>query len=85
MVEDTGIVVDPESPKALAEAINLVLSEHPQLRAAAGQRARELVSQKYNLQMATSLYRALWAHSEPAMSFVPTVPIELSTEKWATA
>jgi glycosyltransferase involved in cell wall biosynthesis len=91
MVEDTGIVVAPESPKALAEAINLVLSEHPQIRAAAGQRARELVSQKYNLQMATNLYRTLWAHSEPATSFVepatsfvPTAPIELS-EKWATA
>jgi glycosyltransferase involved in cell wall biosynthesis len=86
IVEDTGVVVAPEDPEALASAINAVLLERPEQRISAGRRARELISRKHNLQDAADLYRGLWHRPGEPIVVTPSLrdaSVELS-ESFAT-
>jgi glycosyltransferase involved in cell wall biosynthesis len=47
MIGDCGILVDPESPSAIAEAIEKLLDD-VELREQLGRRARERAEQTYN-------------------------------------
>jgi glycosyltransferase involved in cell wall biosynthesis len=60
LVGDSGLVVPPCNPEALAAAINALLAESPQTRAGRGRRARETVRQNYGLQSAIQQYQRVW-------------------------
>ena len=54
-----GLLVDPTSPHAIAEAINWLL-EHPQEAEAMGRRGREAVEQRYNWENESKTLLALY-------------------------
>ena len=60
IVGETGHVVPPRSPEALAQAILTLVSDAP-LRARLGAAARRRVLESFNLATAVARYEALWA------------------------
>ena len=57
--EQTGLLVPPDDPAALAEAI-VRLAEDPALARALGQRARDLVSERFDPRRSGLLLRELF-------------------------
>lgn len=61
---DTGVVVPPRDPAALAAAIRTILDELPAQRTARGLRARERIASLYSLDRAVAAFDALHASGE---------------------
>lgn len=61
VVENTGRVVPPSDPSALAEAMFELIAMQPEERAALGQRARERVLAKFTLQKMVDAYQDIYA------------------------
>lgn len=78
IVGDTGRVVPPKNPAALADAWHELLTLPPSLRAQLGLAARRRIEERFSLTSAVAkyeeLYRELAARSGPAM------PLEASSE-----
>jgi glycosyltransferase involved in cell wall biosynthesis len=70
LVADTGPVVPPSNPDALAEAILFVLALSPADRKAAGQGARNRIRELFSIRSVAERYQALW--DEVAIEGVPT-------------
>jgi glycosyltransferase involved in cell wall biosynthesis len=60
LVADTGLVVPPRDPEALAAAIEALISEGPEIRAERGRRARALIRQTHSFKRSAELYQQLW-------------------------
>ncbi|MFN0172149.1 MAG: glycosyltransferase [Bryobacteraceae bacterium] len=63
---ETGVVVPPGNPEALAAAMNRLLAADPAARREAGLAARARIAEVFSLDQATSAYAALY-ESRPAM------------------
>lgn len=61
VVGDTGLVVPPRDPRALAEAVASLLAMSPEARAALGQAARRRIRDQYSLPAIAERYQALYA------------------------
>ena len=57
---ETGVLVPPEDPSALARAI-VALVREPELRTRLGKRAREVAATEYSLELFGERYAALYA------------------------
>ncbi len=60
LIGDTGLVVAPRNPVALASAIDVVISESRDSRAFRGQRARDKIKHQYGIERVARFYRDLW-------------------------
>jgi glycosyltransferase involved in cell wall biosynthesis len=60
MIGDTGLVVPPRDPEALATAIEALIAESPATRAERGRRARALIRQTYNFKRSAEMYQQLF-------------------------
>ena len=60
IVGDTGWVVPPRDPQALALAMAEALSETPEQRAVRGQAARKRIEEKYDIARMVTAYRQVW-------------------------
>jgi len=60
IVGDTGIVVPPGSPQALAQAWEQILSLSAQERVRLGERARERIRSRYQIQQVARRYESLY-------------------------
>jgi len=60
LVDDTGRVVEPENPRALAEAMLEVHRMEPQLRLTLGDRARARIDKNFSIERMCSLYENLY-------------------------
>jgi glycosyltransferase involved in cell wall biosynthesis len=63
IVENTGRVVPPSDPSALAEAMIALIAMHPAERAALGQRARQRVLAHFTLEKTVSAYEDVYDKS----------------------
>jgi glycosyltransferase involved in cell wall biosynthesis len=66
IVGDTGFVVPPENPAALAAAIRTLASESPAARGQRGIRARARIVENFAMPQAIKRYVELYASLEPA-------------------
>jgi glycosyltransferase involved in cell wall biosynthesis len=66
LVGDTGVVVPPENPVALAVAIRTLASESPGARRERGIRARARIVENFAMPQAIQRYVELYASLEPA-------------------
>jgi glycosyltransferase involved in cell wall biosynthesis len=66
IVGDTGFVVPPENPAALAAAIRTLASESPAARGQRGIRARARIVENFAMPQAIKRYAELYASLEPA-------------------
>jgi glycosyltransferase involved in cell wall biosynthesis len=60
LVGDTGRVVSPRDPVALAAAVDDVLSLPPETMTELGREARERVRENWSIERAANRYRAVW-------------------------
>lgn len=68
IVGDTGLVVPPRSPEALADAWLTLLGMDDRMRAAWGARARARVAERYTLERAVSEYESFYERvTKPAL------------------
>jgi len=63
LVSDTGIVIPPQSPEALAKAMSQLISEGKEGRQERGQKAREKIMARYSLDKITQAYEELYRTS----------------------
>lgn len=68
LVGDTGIVVPPRDPSALAEAMAAMLESSAQERRGLGLRARERVEKRYSMAKMHAGYTRLWSDLDQATS-----------------
>lgn len=78
IVGDTGRIVPPRDPRALAEAIRTLANEPTAERAARGHRARDRIVERFSLDRAAARFSALYGHllAQHLHSF-PTIPTAL--------
>lgn len=60
IVGDTGLIVPPGNPEALAEAINSLLEEPEESRLRRRERARDRVIEKFSLEVAVEKFERLY-------------------------
>lgn len=60
LVSDIGIVIPPQSPKALVKAMSQLINENKEGRQQRGQRAREKIMSLYTLDKITKAYEKLY-------------------------
>ncbi len=60
LIGDAELVVAPRNPMALANAIDVVISESRENRALRGQRGREKIKHQYGIERVARIYRDLW-------------------------
>jgi glycosyltransferase involved in cell wall biosynthesis len=65
IVGDTGLVVPPRDPAALAEAIQILLREPPEKRAERGRQARRRIEEHFSLARAVAAFDALYDDVTP--------------------